>query len=258
MKFIHVTDPHLPDPGQMLWGLDAYGRFERCLDDIARWHADAAFCLLTGDLTDRGTKDAYLWLRERLRNFPIATHLLIGNHDDRDTFRNVFSNAPADENGFVQSVVHTDAGIFLCLDTFKGKTSAGQYCVARQGWLRDRLIEFADRPVWIAMHHPPMDIGIAYMDRIKLDEAEEFKDLLLGHGNIRHIFFGHVHRAVQVTWHGITCSALPGINHQVPLVRASVGTNYSVEPPMYGVVLTGPEGTIIHSDAYMDRAGADM
>ena len=79
------------------------------------------------------------------------------------------------------------------------------------------------------MHHPPFDIGLPYMDRIKLDEAVTFGKLIANYKNIRHIF-GHVHRAVFLKWKGITCSACPGINHQVPLVSGSVSTNYSIEP----------------------------
>ena len=71
---------------------------------------------------------------------------------------------------------------------------------------------------------------------LSLTEAEAFGDLISSHKNIRHIFFGHVHRPVFLTWRGITCSACPGINHQMPLVGRAVSTKFSVEPPMYAVI----------------------
>jgi 3',5'-cyclic AMP phosphodiesterase CpdA len=108
------------------------------------------------------------------------------------------------------------------------------------------------------MHHPPFDIGIPYMDRIKLEQPEEFADVLQTHGDIRHIFFGHVHRAAFVHWRGIPCTCLPGTNHQIPLNRETVGTPYSVEPPMYAVVLIDKDQTTVHFDAPLDRAPAEM
>jgi 3',5'-cyclic AMP phosphodiesterase CpdA len=259
LKFVHVTDLHLSPPGESLWGLDPHDRFTRCLDDIEKWHGDAEFCIISGDLADAGRAEAYDWLREQLAGFSIPTHLMIGNHDAREAFRSAFPDAPTDDHGFIQHAFDTRHGRFLLLDTYKGQTSAGEYCKRRRGWLEKQLAEATEQPVWIFMHHPPFDIQIPYMDRIKLDEPEAFSTLLNQHGNIRHLFYGHVHRPGYANWNGIPCTSLPGINHQVPLVRDAVGgTSYSVEPPMYGVVYAGDDQTTVHFDAYLDRTAADM
>lgn len=258
MKFIHITDFHLAAPGADLWGLDPKERVSRCFDDIARWHGDAAFCVISGDLADRGEAEAYGWLARRLSDFPLQTFVIPGNHDDREALCGAFPEAPRDENGFLQYAHRTPAGTFLFLDTLKGPVSEGAYCAARRAWLTEQLARHAGDPVWVVMHHPPFDIGIPYMDRIKLEEADAFADILGSHSNIRHLFFGHVHRPVFVHWRGIPCTALPGTNHQVPLKRESVGTPYSVEPPMYGIVLVDGDQTIVHLDACLDRASADM
>ena len=119
-------------------------------------------------------------------------------------------------------------------------------------WLKNELKKTA-KDVYIFMHHPPFDVGVTYMDRIKLDEAEDFGDLVSSSKNVKHIFFGHVHRPVFLTWQGITCSGCPGINHQVPLVGGSVATNYSAEPPMYAVIEFGSGQFRINLDAFLDR-----
>ncbi len=95
MKLIHITDIHLVPPGQTLWGLDPFARFDAALDDIATHHGDADFCVITGDLTERGDITAYALLKERLACFPLATHLILGNHDDRAQYRNVFGGRAA-------------------------------------------------------------------------------------------------------------------------------------------------------------------
>ena len=52
MKFIHLTDTHLVAPGRELHGLDPARRLETCAARIAARHADAAFCVLTGDFAE--------------------------------------------------------------------------------------------------------------------------------------------------------------------------------------------------------------
>lgn len=179
---------------------------------------------------------------------------MLGNHDHRARYRAAFPDAPCDENGFAQHAHETGGGLFLFLDTWNGgKSPAGEFCPARLDWLDRQLDAAGGRPVWLFMHHPPCDIGIPHLDRIKLAEAEAFAEVLAGARNIRHIFFGHVHRTVFVHWRGLPCSAIPGTNHQVPLVRDSVGTAYSREPAAYGVILLEHGQTTVHIDTCLDR-----
>ena len=63
MKLIHLTDLHLMPPGELLWGLDPFARFDAALVDIAAHHADADLCVITGDLTEKGDVAAYELLR---------------------------------------------------------------------------------------------------------------------------------------------------------------------------------------------------
>ena len=195
----------------------------------------------------------YDWVRERLDAFPIRTFLLLGNHDDRAAFRTAFPEVACDPDGYVQQAHATDAGLFLFLDTLKDGCTEGQLCADRLGWLRARLAEAGTRPVYIFMHHPPFNVGIPLLDPIKLEEPEAFAEVLAEGGDIRHIFFGHVHRACYVNWRGIPCTALPGTNHQIPLVSASVPSISSREPAMYGVVLLEGAQMTVHFDACLDR-----
>lgn len=253
LKVIQITDTHLSEPGQTLWGMDPYKRLEAAFEDIRTFHSDARACIISGDLTDSASPEALLWIKDYLADFPISTYLMIGNHDVRSVFFDVFQTYPKDANGFLQYSFNLAEAQFLCLDTKKDQPgSAGQYCAKRMTWLKNELKKTA-KDVYIFMHHPPFDVGVTYMDRIKLDEAEDFGDLVSRSKNVKHIFFGHVHRPVFLTWQGISCSGCPGINHQVPLVGGSVATNYSAEPPMYAVIEFGSGQFRINLDAFLDR-----
>ena len=253
MKFIHITDLHLVPAGEKLWGLDPLARLQMCLVDVALHHADAAFCVISGDLAERGDMASYLALQKCLRGFKIPVHLMMGNHDDRENFQTVFGG-----NGFVQMHWSLQGQHFICLDTLKGgASSAGLLDEARRTWLKSALEKIAGAPTYIFMHHPPFAIHHPLMDLIPLEDGEGFGDLLSGH-NVRHIFFGHAHRTISGQWHGISFSALPSLNHQLPLVGGSVPTVYSDEPPMYSVVHLNGSQITVHSDAFMHRAGIDM
>ena len=256
MKFIHLTDLHLVPPGQKLWGFDTVKRLDLCLADIKKHHADADFCAITGDLTDRGEMSAYDALKDRLKNFPISTYLMLGNHDLRSTYLNVFGGA--DEHGFAQHSLVKGGHHFLFLDTLKGSpSSAGLLDAPRRAWLKTQLEHAGEAPIYIFMHHPPFLIHHPLMDLIPLEDGAGFGDMLEDH-NVRHIFFGHAHRTISGQWRGISYSALPGISHQLPLMSGSVPTVYSDEPPMYSVIFLNGTQITVHSDAFMHRAQAEM
>ena len=106
---------------------------------------------------------------------------MIGNHDVRSVFFDVFETYSRDENGFLQYSFELVDKQFICLDTKKDEpVSAGQYCEKRMRWLDSELIK-TSKGVWIFVHHPPFVVGVPYVDRIKLEEAEDFRDLISGY-----------------------------------------------------------------------------
>ena len=94
MKFIHISDIHLVSQGGPLNGSFPSDRLQKCMDDIMKWHSDAEFCVISGDLSEFAEIEAYQSLKKRLLEFPIQCFLMIGNHDDRDLFQSVFPDNP--------------------------------------------------------------------------------------------------------------------------------------------------------------------
>lgn len=256
MKIIQVSDLHLVPPGTRLLGLDPRARLDACLADINAQHGDAALCVFTGDLADRGAAAAYAALRAALRVLRVPYRLLIGNHDDRAAFRAAFPEAPCDGHGFVQSVFRCARGDLILLDTHEPGSGAGSFCARRAAWLGDRLAEAGDRPVYLFLHHPPFDIGIPSLDRIRLaDPAGLIRALDAAPRRPAHLFFGHVHRPVSGSWRGIPFSALRATVHQVPLDFAQEApVPYSLEPPAYNVILLDDERTVVHHHDFLDES----
>ena len=260
MKIVQISDIHLGAPGEEINGCHPSERLLSCFEDIVSWHSDAEFCVITGDLTEFAEPVAYEFLKSTLKDFPLPCYLLLGNHDDRTVFQSVFDDYFQDENGYVQYSLKTKNGVFLFLDTTKEGTDAheGQLCSQRLKWLKDALINAGDEPIYIFMHHPPFNIGVHYVDKIKLVEVEDFAETLKHGQNIKHIFFGHVHRMTSVSWRGIQFTSLPSLNHQIPLVPNSVDNEFCDEPPAYGVVNIDDEQLTFHYNTFMQRNGLNQ
>lgn len=256
MKFIHLTDTHVIGNDRTLYGADPARRLQLAVDSINAEHGDAAFVVVTGDLTHWGDADAYLAFAKHASALTMPVHLLVGNHDVTPAFSAAFPAVPRDPNGFVQYALETPQGRFLCLDTKCPGTAAGAYCDTRRAWLADQLNASQD-PVILFMHHPPFKVGIDAMDVIRMQDGEAFHDTIAPHkARIRHIFFGHVHRAIFGNWRGISYSCMRGLNHQVALElnTSQDAIMGDLVQPAYGVVLVDDDSVTVHLHEFADRS----
>jgi 3',5'-cyclic-AMP phosphodiesterase len=255
LKILQITDCHMLPPGETVFGSDPHARLTAAIADINRHHADAALCVLTGDLAHHADTRAYQALREALGDLAMPYQLLPGNHDDRATLRAAFPEVACDENGFVQSVRDVPAGRFIFLDTVDPGVHTGAYCERRRAWLAAVLDESRDRVVYLFLHHPPFPIALPHIDQYRMLDGAEFGAVVAPHANIRHLFFGHVHRPVSGSWRGIPFSALRGTNHQNWLDFADTRRSISsLEPSAYAVVFLSDDMTVVHLHDYLDAS----
>jgi 3',5'-cyclic-AMP phosphodiesterase len=257
LKFIQITDTHLVRPGLKLYGLDPRARLDAAVADINAHHSDAAFAVVTGDLTHWGDAEAYANFAQSMASLNIPYVAMVGNHDRRQVCLGALDAAPRDGNGFVQGTRQTPHGLFVFLDTLDETSHAGEMCGRRLAWFADALATTpADMPFLVFMHHPPFAVGIDAMDRIALKQSGEFAEVIAPYrSRIRHLFFGHVHRPISGSYGRIPFSTLRGTNHQVAFELDPTGEHLaSHEPPAYGVVLVERETLVVHTHDYLDAS----
>ncbi|PHP66954.1 phosphodiesterase [Zhengella mangrovi] len=259
MKLIHISDIHIHSGA--ICGLDPVENFRRCLADVEANHGDADRVVITGDLTHRGHADSYRLLADMLEASSLkgdaAPRLLIGNHDDRETFASVFAGTPRDDNGFIQWSEDTPAGVFIYMDTNEPGTHSGHVCQARRDWLEAQLTAAAEagKGAWLFLHHNPIAVHIANADQIGIVQEKELQDLLAANRDtVRHIFFGHCHYTLSGTVRGIPYSAPRSTNHTCWPDFSGIATRmgYGELQPNYNVCFLEDHGTVIHSVDFLD------
>lgn len=242
MKIIQISDLHLKAPGERLYGEDPLAHLRECLADIERHHADANLLVLSGDLADEGTRPAYQALHDALEDCTLPWRAMMGNHDLRAPFLDVFPEHPA-VDGFLQSAYRHADGLCLFLDTLDEGHVEGRLCERRLAWLAAQLANAGDLPVHVFCHHPPFAIGMPALDRCRLGEPDALHALCAG--RVRHIFAGHVHRPVAGSWRGIPFSAVKGTHHQSAL-QFSEAFVTSMEAPGYAVIIAANDSVAVH------------
>lgn len=239
LKTIWLSDPHFTADGDVL-GHDPRQRLSAAVEHINAHHCDADFCVITGDMVNRGEARDYAAVGEMLEDLRIPVFPMTGNHDNRAAFRDHLP-LPADcMADFIQYAVERDDAVALCLDTLDPGADGGVLCASRMSWLTEKLDQFADRPVIIFMHHPPRALGLPMQDQDMLRDGPAFLEAIKGRENILHLCIGHVHRPISGVMAGVPFSTMRSVLYQAPPPRPLWDWNSfrpAQEAPGLGVVI---------------------
>ena len=253
LKFIHLSDLHLLPARQKLYGIDTTARLEAAIECICSNFADAEFCMVTGDLAEAGDVASYQTARRILDRLPHPWHGLMGNHDGRTSNAQiVLPDLPWQANGSLQYALETQAGVFIVLDSSVGGVDSGKLDTQRLDFLSQQLglSKASGKDVFLFMHHVPFDIGIGWLDAMKLENSADLWQVLKGFENIRHMFFGHIHRPTHGSWHGIPFSTVRATAHQVLLNLENTASKFVDEDPSFAVVMVAKDQVVIHDHAF--------
>lgn len=254
MRIALMTDLHFVPAGRRLYGLDPRARLEAALADLAT-QPPVELILITGDLAHRGEPAAYESLAEVLAGAPAPVWLMMGNHDLRGPFREVFPEADDDGAGFVQGMRASPDATLITLDTLDEERDghAGRLCPRRLAFLERALGDAPrDRPLLLLQHHPPFMTGLPGMDRIRLTDHAEEAAVIARTRQPDLLVMGHVHRPISGVWQGIPYHIQRGLNHQVDyrpdLTDGIAGTH---EVPDYSLVTVAAGDIQIHQISFL-------
>jgi 3',5'-cyclic AMP phosphodiesterase CpdA len=238
MLIAQLTDIHL---GYELNNPDEpnISRFDAALSWLKNLSVMPDMLFLTGDLTDHGDVASYERLRDMIADLPFPVHLCVGNHDDRAVLRQVFPDIPMTD-GFVEYVIDRPEARFIVIDTLEEGTHGGAFCTARAARLRRYLSETpVNKPVMIALHHPPIETGIPWMTAEHDDYWVEMLDGAIGDRKNVTIICGHIHRSITTNWRGRMLTICPSTAPQVSLELAPIDPDAADNRPLITAELPG-------------------
>jgi len=235
MLIAQVTDTHIKPEGCLAYGrVDTAGALARCVAHLNALLPRPDLMLMTGDLVDVGVPEEYAMLRRLLGPLEIPVYVIPGNHDDRRALREAFADhvyLPRDGE-FLQYVVDEYPVRLIGLDTTVPGKPGGLMCERRLAWLEACLAEEPERPTLLFMHHPPFLTGLANMDWQNCGNGEALGAVVERYPQVFRILCGHVHRPIQLHWHGVTASIAPSPAMYVAYdLRADTRHDFILEPP---------------------------
>jgi 3',5'-cyclic-AMP phosphodiesterase len=242
MLIAQITDIHLGfEPGNP----DEFNRqrLDALLAHINNGPNRPDLLLATGDLVDLGDVESYQRLQEALSVVSCPVLMGLGNHDLRDNFHQQFPETPV-AGGFIQYVKDYDGLRVIMLDTLDEGRHGGAFCETRAAWLTARLAEEKTVPTVLVMHHPPVEVGIDWMNTHPNEPwVARFAGAIEGADQIKGIICGHLHRNIVVPWHGTAIAICASTAPQVTLDLRPIDPDLPDDRPM---IVADPPSYALH------------
>ncbi|GIG68191.1 hypothetical protein [Phytomonospora endophytica] len=125
----------------------------------------------------------------------------------------------------------------VALDSRRPDSPAGLLGAEQLAWLDGVLTERPDVPAVVCLHHPPLAVGIPFLDGIRLDDGPALADVVARHPRVVRVLAGHVHRTVVAPFAGSLVATAPSTYRQTALRM------HDDRPPGY---LAEPTGFLLH------------
>lgn len=233
--FIHLSDTHLvADIHQQHHGVNTYDCLQRALAQVECLEPAPAFLIVTGDLINDDNPHSYQHLKQLTARLPIPTYFAVGNHDFRQPFRHILLGETTPSADPYYYVFEACGYRCIVLDSLVPGEVGGAIDAVQLAWLMATLATAPQQPTILFVHHPPVPTGVAWLDEHVLANSEEILDVLAPHKQVRRVFFGHVHMALQLSARGVHCTSVPSSCYQF---NAQGDPKVLPGPPGYGVVL---------------------
>ncbi len=235
MLLAQISDLHVLPNGQKLYDfIDTNSLLARHIAYLNNLQERPDAVVITGDITNFGTPDAYRMARQLLCQIDYPTYLIPGNHDCNSELLSWLSkDYPylGNDPHAIHYCVDDLPVRLICIDSSVEGKLYGHIGEQRLTWLEERLKEQPDKATAIFTHHHPIPSGCHHMDLICCQDGEKLLELLAGFPQVRHLFCGHTHRSIIQQHEQLLIVTAPGTAHQVPFNTTDPAGFYSLEPP---------------------------
>lgn len=240
VRLLHVTDPHLfGDESQRIYGVQTAASLRKVLVEAFRAETPRpAAILATGDIADDLSAEAYASFRAAVGAYGLPVFCLPGNHDQPSLMLECVNDRGFQYGGTAE---FGDWGAVF-IDTQVPGRPEGRVRADELRRLDADLTAFDGRPILVCLHHPPRQIGSAWLDGVGLLNADEFLAVVARHPSVRLVLGGHVHQEFDEQVGQVRFLTTPSTCAQfTPRTDRCV---MDMKPPGYRWLELQPDGTI--------------
>jgi len=203
VEILHVTDCHLSaNPAADLLGVNTLDGLRAVLSQSQLDGLSPDLMLVTGDLAQDGSVDAYSALARETELYACPKYWFAGNHDHRANMRSVATSELA-------KVIYAADWQIIMLDSLVEG--------AVHGFLGDQELEVLEQALanpainhsLVCLHHHPITIQSAWLDNIGLHNRERFWSIVDAAPSVRGVLWGHIHQDLEQERKGVKLMATP-------------------------------------------------
>jgi 3',5'-cyclic-AMP phosphodiesterase len=248
VHLVQLTDCHLcHDEGGTLLGMDTDHSLKSVIARVKAERPDIDLALFTGDLADHGSIAAYRRMEAYSRELTKHGFWLPGNHDNRGEML-AAGIGPQRLSG----EIHVGRWQIVMLDTQVPGEVGGELGTQQLQLLQQALeqAQAMDLHTLICLHHHPVNIGCAWLDRQKIADADDFFALVDAFPSVKGILWGHVHQQLDSERNGVKLLSSPSTC--VQFAPGSEDFQADSLPPGYRWLELHADGAIVSGVSRVD------
>ncbi|MGB6033833.1 MAG: metallophosphoesterase, partial [Bacteroidota bacterium] len=254
VRFVHISDTHVgPERGFHLYGVNTYETTVRLIEAIQELPFAPDFVVHTGDIVADPRPECYVLAQEVFRGLAPPIYFVTGNHDRAEGIRRFLPQGPCeyvtDPNEVLSYRFAYRDFRFLTLDARgpdqidpQGLLSAGQLALVRETCTPE------GGPLSIFIHFPPLPLDSEWLNKNMLlqNGMDLHRAVVPARDRLRGVFFGHVHRGMQIMANGILYSSVGSSFRQFTSWPDSLKVEFDqVHPPCFNVVTLSRSQTTV-------------
>jgi len=247
VQLLHLTDPHLfADETCELYDVNTADSFQAVLDSALGGQARPDIILVTGDIAEDESRDAYLNFRRALARFDGPVLCAPGNHDSPETMAPILAG-----DGFQYCGAAEIGGWnIVVLSSHIRRDPSGRVAPDELERLDVSLAGRPTMPALIAIHHPPVSVHSRWLDGVGLANSAELMRIVERHPQVKGILSGHVHQEIDVMHGGVRVLTTPSTCAQfLPRTESCV---MDQRPPAWRHVELQPGGVLASSVTWLN------
>ena len=255
LRVLQISDTHLfADTTRRLVGIDTEGSLQEIMALIHERVLPVDLVLATGDLAHDASKASYQRLGRHLETLGAPVYYLPGNHDDG----RIMAEYLATDTISMPAAVQHGEWLLIMLDSSLPDSARGHLAPAELTKLERELNNHPDCHILICLHHHPLPSGSAWLDKMSLDNADAFFEIVDRYKNVRGIVWGHIHQPSDRERNGVRMLSIPSTCIQFTPGQTAFGIADS--PPGIRWLALLPDGEIRTDIEYLTTipAGLDL